>query len=77
MSHAYHDRESNIVFNFDGGLTSGELVMNVPSHCVTVQANYRQVTIPVEAILRLVAWHHVAPKRIAAIESLDPLDLLA
>lgn len=76
MSHSYED-VSGVSFNFDQGLEDGDLTILVPqSRVEKLPDGKRQVTIPVQAILELVAHYHVAPKRIRAIEEADTEELL-
>lgn len=79
--HTYHDEPSGIRFHFDAGLETGDLrIVIVEDRSEAEVDRYpggATVTLPVEAILRLVAYEHVAAKRISAIEGADYKELLA
>lgn len=85
--HTFED-ESGITFHFDGGLESGELSILIPEGTPGVQVSMGfpdldsdrrqfEVCLPVEAILRLVAYQHVQPRRMAALDDAEWRELLA
>ena len=74
------------IFHFDGGLDSGNVRMVLPDTIDTLERIPRAhtldgvaqmiVTVPVADLLALVAFQHVAPKRIQALEQARVEELL-
>lgn len=83
--HSWTDDDNGILFEFNGGMKSGELHITFEKDRYQVETKddpvgkvfgYTTIKIPVDAILRLVAYNHVVPKRFEQLEGMDWKDIL-